>query len=72
MLWAKPVMLMTSYHTKDFVEEQKNGCPIGRLYIQMYIVRGRNVIVSELQFGFPKTPRKLLPVKFYALRPKVT
>lgn len=31
-----------------------------------------NVILSELQLGFPKTTRKLLPVKFYALRPKVT
>ncbi|ODM16817.1 hypothetical protein SI65_07782 [Aspergillus cristatus] len=31
-----------------------------------------NVIVSELQLGFPKTTRRLLPVKFYALRPKVT
>ena len=41
VLWAKPVVLMTSYHTKDFVEEQENGCPIGQLYIQMYAVRGR-------------------------------
>ena len=31
-----------------------------------------NVIMSELQLGFPKTTRRLLPVKFYALRPKVT
>jgi len=41
LLWAKPVVLMTSYLTKDFVEEQENGCPIGQLYIQMYAVRGR-------------------------------
>lgn len=41
VLRAKPVVLMTSYLTKDFVEEQENGCPIGQLYIQMYAVRGR-------------------------------
>ena len=41
LLRAKPVVLMTSYLTKDFVEEQENGCPIGQLYIQMYAVRGR-------------------------------
>ena len=41
MLRAKPVVLMTSYLTKDFVEEQENGRPIGQLYIQMYAVRGR-------------------------------
>jgi protein N-terminal methyltransferase len=30
---------------------------------------GLNVIASELQLGFPKN-FKLLPVRFYALRPK--
>ena len=40
MLRAKPALLMTSYHTKDFVEE-KDGRSIGQRYIQMYIMRGR-------------------------------
>jgi len=35
VLGAKPAALITSYHTGDFVEEDKNGCPIGQLYIQM-------------------------------------
>lgn len=41
MLGAKPAVLMTSYHTEDFVEEEKNGRPAGQLYVQVCIVRGR-------------------------------
>lgn len=33
MLWAKPVMLLTSYRTRNFVEE-KNKCSLGQLDIQ--------------------------------------
>jgi len=33
MLRAKPTVLMTSYHTRDSVEEEKNRCPIGQSFI---------------------------------------
>ena len=33
MLWAKSAALITSYHTRGFVEEEKNRCPIGQPFI---------------------------------------
>jgi len=33
LLRAKPTVLMTSYHTRDSVEEEKNRCPIGQSFI---------------------------------------
>jgi len=33
MLRAKPAALITSYHTRGFVEEEKNGCPIRQPFI---------------------------------------
>jgi len=32
-LRAKPAALITNYHTRDFVEEEKNGCPIRQPFI---------------------------------------
>lgn len=40
LLRANPAVLMTSYHT-DLVEEEKDRRPVGQLYVQMCIVRGR-------------------------------
>lgn len=39
MLRTKPAVLITS--TRDFAEERKDECPIGQLYIHMYVMRGR-------------------------------
>ena len=33
LLGAKPAMLITSYNTRGFVEEERNECPLGQLYI---------------------------------------
>ena len=41
MLGARPAVLMTSCRTRDFVEEERNECPIGRLYIHVCAVRDR-------------------------------
>jgi len=45
LLRAEPVALIISYHTRGFVEEEKNGCPIGQPFIYKSTLCG--VVVSN-------------------------
>lgn len=54
LLGARPTALMTSYHTRDSVEEQKDGFLIGRLYMHVRAVQGRYPISNPLIFSCTK------------------
>jgi len=47
LLRAKPVALIISYHTRGFVEEEKNGCSIGQPFIyKKYVMRGSSQVTT--------------------------
>lgn len=45
---AKPAGLVTSYHTRGFVEEEKNGCPIRQPFIYKSTLCGVGSRVTTL------------------------
>jgi len=48
MLRAKPVALIISYHTRGFVEVEKNGCPIGQPLYTKYVMRGSSQVTTPI------------------------
>ena len=71
LLRAKPVALIISYHTRGFVEEEKNGCSIGQPFIyKKYVMRGSSQVTTliipptSISFILQAQPLTLLANQF--------
>ncbi|KAL3467796.1 DUF858 domain protein [Aspergillus heterothallicus] len=62
--------MSTDFNGKDMYDEEDSSVTrTDEKFRALFKDAGLNIIASELQLGFPKN-FKLLPVRFYALRPK--
>lgn len=69
--WVFKENLSTDSQNQDMYDEEDSSVTrTDDKFKQLFAAAGMNVIKSEIQTGFPKS-FKLLPVKSYALRPKV-